>query len=69
MHQLRVEGEGLRTMELSLKDLQQNFKKHTVVATLQCSGNRRHQLAEIRPIKGLDWDTGAGPLCQALQRL
>ena len=69
MQQLRVEGEGLRTMELSLKDLQQIFKKHTVVTTLQCSGNRRHQLAEIRPIKGLDWDTGTAALCQTLQCL
>ena len=56
--QLRVEGEGLRTVELSLRDLQTKFRKHSVPVTLQCSGNRRNELAEIKPIKGLGWDAG-----------
>ena len=57
--QLRVEGEGLRRLELSLADLHTQFKKHTVTATLQCSGNRRAELHRLKPIKGLFWDTGA----------
>ena len=56
--QLRVEGEGMRSVELTLKELQTQFKKHTVPATLQCSGNRRAELMQIKPIKGLVWDTG-----------
>ena len=56
--QLRVEGEGLRTVELSLQDLKTKFKKHSLSATLQCSGNRRHELSAIKPIKGLDWSIG-----------
>ena len=57
--QLRVEGEGLRRLELSLADLHTRFKKHTITATLQCSGNRRAELHRIRPIQGLFWDNGA----------
>ena len=56
--QLRVEGEGLRTVELSLQDLKTKFKKHSLSATLQCSGNRRHELSVVKPIKGLDWSIG-----------
>lgn len=56
--QLRVEGEGLRTVELSLQDLKTKFKKHSLSATLQCSGNRRHELSAVKPIKGLDWSIG-----------
>ena len=56
---MRVEGEGLRTVELSLKDLQTRFKKHTITATLQCTGNRRDDLNAVKPVKGLEWSVGA----------
>ena len=56
--QLRVEGEGMRAVEFSLKDLQTKFKKHTVSATLQCAGNRRAELTKTKAVKGLIWDTG-----------
>eukprot|EP00245_Coleochaete_scutata_P010478 TRINITY_DN3671_c0_g2_i1.p1 TRINITY_DN3671_c0_g2~~TRINITY_DN3671_c0_g2_i1.p1 ORF type:complete len:580 (+),score=104.36 TRINITY_DN3671_c0_g2_i1:155-1741(+) len=58
-YELTVEGEGLRTLKLSLEDLKTKFKKHTITATLQCSGNRRHEMKEIKEVKGLDWDVGA----------
>ncbi|KAK9836142.1 hypothetical protein WJX81_004420 [Elliptochloris bilobata] len=58
-HSVRVEGEGLRTVELSLKDLQTRFKKHTITATLQCTGNRRDDLNSVKPVKGLEWSVGA----------
>ena len=54
-----MEGEGLRTVELSLKDLQTRFKKHTITATLQCTGNRRDDLNTVKPVKGLEWSVGA----------
>lgn len=57
--QVRVEGEGLRTVELSLKDLQTRFKKHSITATLQCTGNRRDDLNAVKPVKGLEWSVGA----------
>jgi hypothetical protein len=56
---VRVQGEGLRTVELSLKDLQTRFKKHTITATLQCTGNRRDDLNSVKPVKGLEWSVGA----------
>lgn len=56
--QLRIEGEGLRHVELSLEDLKTKFKRHSVAAAMQCSGNRRHGMNEVKKIQGLDWDIG-----------
>lgn len=56
--QLRIEGEGLRHVELSLNDLRTKFKRHSVAAAMQCSGNRRHDMTEVKNIQGLDWDIG-----------
>ena len=44
-------GEGLRTIELSLDDLKTKFRGHTVSATMQCTGNRRHEINEVRPVQ------------------
>ena len=45
---------------LTLADLRTRFPRTEVVATLQCSGNRRNELSATgRPIKGLEWDAGA----------
>eukprot|EP00178_Gracilaria_changii_P000182 TRINITY_DN1017_c0_g1_i1.p1 TRINITY_DN1017_c0_g1~~TRINITY_DN1017_c0_g1_i1.p1 ORF type:complete len:563 (+),score=82.12 TRINITY_DN1017_c0_g1_i1:191-1879(+) len=52
-----VDGEVLG--ELSLEDLKTKFVKHTVAATLQCAGNRRTELNEVRQVKGGTWDVGA----------
>lgn len=61
--QVRVEGEGLKRVELSLKDLTTKFKKHTVTATLQCTGNRRDQFNKVKKVKGLEWGVGGFLLC------
>ena len=61
MLQLRIEGEGLRHVELSLHDLKTKFKRHSVSAAMQCSGNRRHGMNEVKKIQGLDWDIGKHP--------
>ncbi|KAI3434691.1 hypothetical protein D9Q98_002754 [Chlorella vulgaris] len=59
-YRLKVEGEGLRTMELSLEDLKTRFRRHSVVATMQCTGNRRNDFNETsRVVKGLEWDGGS----------
>lgn len=59
-YRLRVEGEGVRTMELSLEELQTRFRRHSVTATLQCTGNRRNDFnLTQRPVKGLEWDGGS----------
>jgi sulfite oxidase len=56
----------MRSLQLSLPQLQQNFKKVEVPATIECAGNRRAEMkAQPAPgggghtIKGLDWDAGA----------
>ena len=59
--QLRIEGEGLRHVELSLEHLKTKFKRHSVSAAMQCSGNRRHGMSQVKKIQGLDWDIGSWP--------
>ncbi|GIL84054.1 hypothetical protein Vretifemale_12777 [Volvox reticuliferus] len=58
-YKLTVEGEGTRSLELSLDELKSRFRKHTVTATIQCSGNRRNEMSRVKAVKGLAWDQGA----------
>jgi sulfite oxidase len=59
-YRLRVGGEGAAELELSLEDLKRRFKKRRVVATLQCTGNRREDLNKTgRHVRGLEWEGGA----------
>lgn len=37
-------------VELQLSDLQQQFAQHTVVATLQCAGNRRNDMRRFKEV-------------------
>lgn len=60
--QLRIEGEGVRHVELSLNDLKTKFKRHSVQAAMQCSGNRRNGMSQVKKIQGLGWDIGE-PAC------
>ena len=47
-------------LELTVRDLKEKFPKVVVPVTLQCSGNRRNELSrEVKPVKGLEWDSGA----------
>lgn len=58
-YRLQIEGEGVRAVTLTLEDLKTKFKHHNVAVTLQCTGNRRHELKLIKNMAGLDWDVGA----------
>lgn len=63
-HVLEVSGHGggaskKKSIKLSLDDLKTKFPKHTIVATIQCAGNRRSELARVKPVKGLPWGSGA----------
>ena len=49
-------GEPIR---FTLNDLKTKFKHYTITATIQCAGNRRLELAKIKPVKGLSWTGGA----------
>ncbi|KEQ87398.1 hypothetical protein M438DRAFT_342586 [Aureobasidium pullulans EXF-150] len=59
-HRLVVELTDGTEKEYSVAEIRNNFKHHTITATLQCSGNRRaHMTAEARATSGLQWDIGA----------
>lgn len=45
-YELHVGGNGVQNITLSLHDLKTKFKKRTVVATVQCAGNRRKDMME-----------------------
>jgi len=43
----------------TLDELKSKFSEHTVVATLQCAGNRRSEQNRIKKVRGLEWTGGA----------
>ncbi|XP_029288391.1 sulfite oxidase, mitochondrial [Cottoperca gobio] len=58
-YQLHVEGLPGGVLTLSLEELKTQFPKHTVTATLQCAGNRRSEMNEVKQVKGLNWGIAA----------
>jgi len=59
-YRLEVKGMVENELRLSLDELMNDFPKQTVMATLQCAGNRRDQLIEIAPVPGeVPWQSGA----------
>lgn len=59
-HRVRVSGLVRRPLELSLGDLAGGFPRREVTATLQCAGNRRQELIDLRPIPNeLPWGSEA----------
>ncbi|EDO45092.1 predicted protein [Nematostella vectensis] len=59
LYRIEVTGEGVRTIKLSLEELKTKFKKHNIVSTIQCAGNRRSDMNRVKKVKGLDWSEGA----------
>ena len=56
---LRVNGMVEHELSLSFDNLINDFPKHTVMATLQCAGNRRTELMAIAPVPGeVPWREG-----------
>ena len=58
-HTLSVGGLVGRTLQLTLSELQAGFAHHSVVAVLQCAGNRRADLVRVAPVSGDPWAAGA----------
>lgn len=60
-YRLVVDGLVEQPATFSLDELQRRFVPHTVVATLQCAGNRRRELTELQPIDAAEivWDIDA----------
>ncbi len=58
-HRLGVEGRVARPLDLSMAALRERFPARSVTAVLQCAGNRRGDLARLRPVTGDLWSAGA----------
>ncbi len=59
-YKLVVELSNGEEKEYSLDDLKTKFDKVDIIATLQCSGNRRSDMTKnARPTSGLQWSVGA----------
>ena len=43
-YKLIVKGKGVKKKKYTLDDLKRRFKKHEVITTLQCAGNRREDM-------------------------
>lgn len=57
-YELEVVGEGIKQLTFSLEDIKK-LPKHTIVATIQCAGNRRAEMRARKNLKGLNWRGGA----------
>lgn len=53
-----VGGLVRKSLAISMKDIRM-LPKYTVVATLQCAGNRRTAMSKKKTVKGVGWDVGA----------
>ena len=58
-HRLSVRGQVATPLDLSMAELRQLFAPRSVRATMQCAGNRRAELEEVRPVSGNPWAPGA----------
>lgn len=57
---LSITGLVKKSLELSLEDIYEDFPRVSVTATMQCVGNRRHEMIKARKIEGeILWDTEA----------
>lgn len=58
-HRLTVRGRVERPLDLSVRQLRGEFPRRAVMAVMQCAGNRRADLHEVRPVMGDPWTAGA----------
>ena len=58
-HRVRVTGRVARPLDLTLGDLEAGFAPKSVMAVLQCAGNRRADLQGVGRTSGDPWAPGA----------
>ncbi len=58
-HRLRVDGMVRTPLDLSMPALRARLPVRTVTAVMQCAGNRRADLQQVRPTSGDPWAPGA----------
>ncbi|KAI5797250.1 Oxidoreductase, molybdopterin-binding domain-containing protein [Pyronema domesticum] len=57
---LHIDGNVARSAQLSIESLRKDYQQHTVIAALQCAGNRRHTMrTKVKEVDGIDWNDGA----------
>lgn len=44
---------------MTIAEMREELETKTIEATLQCAGNRRKELFDVRECQGLHWDVGA----------
>ncbi len=40
-------------------ELKKRFKVHIISAAVQCAGNRRSNMASVKSVRGLSWESSA----------
>ena len=58
-HRLLLRGKVATPLDLTLDELRAGFPWRTVMAVLQCAGNRRADLVQVKPVSGDPWQPGA----------
>jgi sulfite oxidase len=58
-YKLKTGGQGATTLELTLDDLRTRFPQRTVTAVMQCAGNRRADMLQVKYVSGDAWGPGA----------
>lgn len=58
-HRLAVRGRVAMPLDLSMDELRTGFRQRSVTAVLQCAGNRRADLLQVKPVSGDPWQAGA----------
>ena len=58
-HRLQVMGKVATKLDLSMDEVRERFPARTVTATMQCAGNRRADMQQVRPVAGDPWAPGA----------
>ena len=58
-HRLRVDGKVTRPLDLSMAELRERFPSRKLTAVMQCAGNRRGDMLQVRPVSGDPWAAGA----------
>ncbi|KAK1259291.1 Sulfite oxidase [Acorus gramineus] len=57
-YRVSIRGLVKNSIHLSMADIK-NLPKYSVTATLQCAGNRRTAMSNIRTVRGVGWDVSA----------
>ena len=58
-HRLRVDGLVRTPLDVSMHALRDGFPQRSVTAVMQCAGNRRADMQQVRPTSGDPWAPGA----------